>query len=802
MNRATVLVVEDNAVTRRMLDVALGEAGFRVVLAPDGASALTLFQQELPAIVLQDLGLPDISGFRLVEQLRALPGGSETVIIAFTGFASSEENRLIAQAPFDGLLMKPVAPSRIVNTIAEHLGIARPRTQPRESGSLPEESALDLIRRAEIQASALGVLGSIADALGRGPDISSALDEILAQSIDAAGLSSGAILLYGDEGSLRCLSQVGLHGHHESLPALFTPELISEVDTAGSVLALTPVAQATRAQLSLLASAGASSAVIAGIRSGPRNLGLLFLTSSTRLLVGGEWCGFARAVAGQLGQALALQQAFKALHDSESRYRTLFETINLIALALDAEGRVDYVNPFFFALTGYDPAEVTGKSWFDFVPARVRPAMNVTFHEVLESGMHPHYENPIRTRAGDERLIAWHNTVIRDSQGRPTGTLSIGEDITELRQKEQQLIQAQKMEAIGQLSGGIAHDFNNLLAAISVFSELVSGDLEPGHPHLDNLDQIRQAVQRARQLTRQLLTFSRRQVLQPVVLDPNIVISDLAKMIARLIGENIELVQDLSEVGTIVFDAGQLEQVIMNLAVNARDAMPQGGRLTIATRRSGSKVVITISDTGTGMSEDVRRHAFEPFFTTKGSRGTGLGLATVQGIVTQSGGQIDLASEPGRGTKFTITIPGVATPAIPHFAAATEAMRGGKETILLVEDEPAVRRAATLVLRRLGYQVIEARNGAEALQHAQAHAGQIHLALSDVIMPGMDGPSFLKQLREQRSDVRMLLMSGYAGEITSLEGERAEIPLLAKPFTASSLAARVREVLDAPWPRS
>ena len=514
-----------------------------------------------------------------------------------------------------------------------------------------------------------------------------------------------------------------------------------------------------------------------------------------------------------------LRRATDAVAASEQRQRMLFETLDLIVLGLDADGRVDYVNPFFERLTGWTAAEARGADWIHtFLPEAVRPTIQTTFRELIAHDLHSHYTNAILTKAGAQRLISWNNTVVRDGQGRATGTLSIGEDVTERVNLERQLQQAQKMEAVGQLAGGVAHDFNNVLTAITGYAEFLRMDLPPSDPKLADVDEIQNAVKRAGALTRQLLAFSRQQVLQPVVLNPNDVVHGIEKMLRRLIGENFDLATALDpSAGQVKADPGQIEQVLLNLVVNARDAMPEGGRITIATVRAqidevaaaaqgkalapGDYVVLSVSDNGVGMSSEVRLRIFEPFFTTKPSgKGSGLGLATVYGIVTQSGGHITVYSEPGFGSTFKVYLPFVA-PASTHAAeaASIERPREGSETVLIAEDDEAVRALATEILQRYGYTVLAARNGEEALFLAERFEGLIQLVVTDVVMTGMDGPTLVERLRARHPALRVLFTSGYTGEAVQRRGVLASgAPFLEKPFTAAGLARKVRDALDAP----
>ena len=371
----------------------------------------------------------------------------------------------------------------------------------------------------------------------------------------------------------------------------------------------------------------------------------------------------------------------------------------------------------------------------------------------------------------------------------------------ERRQLEAQLNHAQKMEAVGQLAGSVAHDFNNVLTAILGFCELALGSLADDSPMRRDLLEIRNAGERAAGLTRQLLAFSRQQVLQPKVHDLNALVSGILPMLRRLLIENIEVYIALEpNAGRLKIDSTQLEQVLVNLVVNARDAMPNGGKLTIETRSDAGagEVILRVTDTGSGMDETTRQRIFEPFFTTKGpGKGTGLGLATVHRIVKQCGGAIELTSEPGMGTTFTIRLPRVAHGIAAEALEQAEGGTAGQETILLAEDDQAVRLLARLSLRRAGYTVLDAASAQEALRRAYDHAGPIHLLLSDVIMPDSSGQPLIEQLHLTRPEMPVLYMSGYTDDAIVHHGVLDEgTAFLQKPFTPQALARKVRDVLD------
>jgi two-component system cell cycle sensor histidine kinase/response regulator CckA len=388
-----------------------------------------------------------------------------------------------------------------------------------------------------------------------------------------------------------------------------------------------------------------------------------------------------------------------------------------------------------------------------------------------------------------------------------------------LRRSEEQLRQAQKMEAIGQLAGGVAHDFNNMLTIIRGYSDLLlNGILGPDDPARDAVGEIRKAAQRAADLTRQLLAFSRRQVLAPRVLVLNSVIGDMDKMLRRLIGEDIQLTSRLApDLGTVKADPGQIEQVLLNLAVNARDAMPRGGQLTIETANvqldesyarthpevnPGPFVMLAVTDTGCGMDAATQARIFEPFFTTKNpDKGTGLGLATVYGIVKQSGGSVYVYSEVGRGTSFKVYLPRhEEAPAVSreiHVVPRTETRSQGQETLLIVEDDNSVRALTRTVLRSYSYDVIEAVDADDALRLVSQYAQPIHLLVTDLVMPGMSGRELAERLTELRPQMKVLYVSGYTDDAVVRHGLlEAEVAFLQKPFTPSALASKVREVLD------
>jgi PAS domain S-box-containing protein len=483
----------------------------------------------------------------------------------------------------------------------------------------------------------------------------------------------------------------------------------------------------------------------------------------------------------------------------------------------DASGwrKILFVNEAFERLTGYTRDEAAGKTLALISGPKTSPEALERTAAALDRWQPVRETLLCYTKDRREIWLEVDHAPIADESGRPTHWVSIQRDVSERKALEEQLLQAQKMEAVGRLAGGIAHDFNNMLSVVIGYGDLALTSLHAGDPLRADLEEIKRAAQRTAVLTRQLLAFSRKQVLQPRVLDLNEVVTETERMLRRLIGEDIELALGLAaKLSPVVADPGQIQQVVMNLVVNARDAMPKGGRITVETAnvtfdedyarahsavKSGPYVLLAVSDNGAGMDAETRRRIFEPFFTTKDTgKGTGLGLSTVYGIVQQSGGDIRVYSEPGRGTTFRIHLPvaaGVVVPARPTVAPAFEPR--GTETILLVEDADAVRSLARKILEKKGYKVLEARNCRDAHHLADTFPGTIHLMLSDVVMPYMDGHELADRVRVRRPSLSVLFMSGYTEAIVMQKAVlEARTGFLQKPFTPDALTRVVRGALD------
>ena len=511
----------------------------------------------------------------------------------------------------------------------------------------------------------------------------------------------------------------------------------------------------------------------------------------------------------------------EALRQSEMKYRQLVDQIPAVVYKGYTDWTMDCFDEKVKAITGYSQEDFTSrrKSWLDLIfPEDVDQAKKL-FREALKGDGFYVTEHRIRNKNGVVRWIQARNRIIRDVAGKVDHISGVFFDLTERKELEDQLNKAQRMEAIGILAGGLAHDFNNLLTAIMGYGEIMSLGLRKEDPFYLYVEEISKAANRGAALTDQLLAFSRKQILQPRVVNLNEVVLDMDQMLRRLIGEDIELATVIGrDLGLVKADPGQIEQIIMNLAVNARDAMPEGGKLTVETANimlddayarshvdvtPGPYVMLAVSDNGVGMNADTMSRIFEPFFTTKESgKGTGLGLATAYGIVKQSGGHIWVYSELGQGTTFKIYLPRVKeAPVAEKPKAAAPASLEGKETILVVEDDAALRELIGTALRKYGFKVLEAPHGGEALLICEKQKDPIHLMLTDVVMPQISGTALAERLKGLHPEMKVLYMSGYTENAIVHHGVLdARVNFIPKPFRVLALVEKVREVLDAPEP--
>jgi PAS domain S-box-containing protein len=514
------------------------------------------------------------------------------------------------------------------------------------------------------------------------------------------------------------------------------------------------------------------------------------------------------------------KRAEQELRESEERYRDLVENAHDLIYEHDLQGNYTSANKAAERITGYSHEESLALNLKDTVtPEYLKKAVEMLSRKLAGEKVTA-YELEILAKDGHHVTVEVDTRLVL-KDGVPVGVQGIARDITErkrletaLHESEEQLRQSQKLEAIGQLAGGVAHDFNNLLTAINGYSALALRRLGDDHPVSSYLDEIKKAGDRAANLTRQLLAFGRKQLLQPLAINLNDIVGDMIKLLKRLIGEDIQLItRPSANLKQIKADPGQLEQVLVNLVVNARDAMPRGGAVTIETANTtldgsyanrhlgvttGEYVMLAISDTGVGMDHDTQSRIFEPFFTTKEvGKGTGLGLSTVYGIIKQSGGNVWVYSEPGKGTTFKVYLPQVEDEVTALESKAQVILKRGSETVLLVEDEEMVRKLASELLEDSGYVVLSAGGGEEALKLATSHKARIDLLITDVVMPKISGKEVAEQLTRIHPETKVLSMSGYTDEAIVHHGiVDSNIAFIQKPFSERALAQKIREVLD------
>jgi len=523
--------------------------------------------------------------------------------------------------------------------------------------------------------------------------------------------------------------------------------------------------------------------------------------------------GALRRLWGVTRDITQLRNSELELEASEQRLADLLEAIHMVIVMLDPDGSITYCNSYLLRLTGWVIDDIKGKNWFDLmIPEAER--------KTLLSAMAPandHAHSPIQLEStlsgpdGRSWCISWDFTWLFDAGGKIVSAVFAGRDATEYKRLEAQFRQAQKLESVGRLAGGVAHDFNNLLTVILGYSSVLLTDREPSDPLYIPLAEIKNAAEKGSDLAYQLLSFSTHRLVHPAVLSLNTLIVEDQRMLRRVIGENVVLTSHLDPaLGSIRADGGHVRQILMNLAVNARDAMPRGGELIISTSNIeinattaahrkdlplGSYVLLSVADTGVGMSETVRDRMFEPFFTTKApGKGTGLGLSTVYGIIRESRGHIFVDTKPNEGSTFTLYFPRVETPSGAPQTSPARALKGGTESILLVEDYYNLRVLTATILRQLGYDVFEAEGAGHAIELAQRTDTHFDMILTDVVLPQMDGRALAQKVRLDQPAIKILLMSGYADN--SAPEQQTHEEYIQKPFSPEILGAKVREILD------
>jgi PAS domain S-box-containing protein len=820
---ATVLVVDDNAANRSVLVTLLGYVGHRVVEAVDGREALELARREPPSLVITDLLMPVMDGFDLARRLREDAALTAVPVVFYTATYVESDARALADAcGVRYILTKPAEPEEILRVVGEALqgGVGAPASP--SSLDFHQEHlrllTMTLAHKAEV------VVPRLSAVMALSLQLASELDPVRMLDTFCEGMRRA---LEADWAVVTLDRRL----HHRDCPLS-----ASGLDVAALAgWAAGPVvenAMAERRALCVPADSAdspvpeplrrAGTLLLAPIHSPETLYGAMCLARSAGAApFAPEEIDLAAILGGLVGRiyengslyAAARKQA-EDLTKSEERFRQLADNIPEVFWIADAEtGQAIYVSPAYETVWGRSVQSFYDRpaSWLETVVPQDAALVQAFLERSLRGEAAEEFR--IQRPDGSVRWVWARSFPVRDAHGRLERLAGVTLDITERRNLDQQFRQAQKMEAVGRLAGGVAHDFNNLLGVVMGYGESALRALPADHPVRPKIDQILRAAERATGVTRQLLLFSRKHVAEPRLLDLNAIIRDLERILHRLIGEDLELVVVCgTALGTIRADVHEVEQVLMNLAVNARDAMPHGGRLVIETAHArvgpghaageegippGDYVRISVADDGTGIPSDVRPHIFEPFFTTKApEHGTGLGLSTVYGIVSQAKGHIVVESEEGRGTTFSVYFPD--TGGSPERAEELSTfIPAGQETVLLVEDDDALRGVTAEMLRECGYAVLDFSNGPAAERLVKEHISEIHLLLTDVVMPGQSGPETAERILALRPRTKVLFVSGYSG--SDLAGQGVLPPgsaLLQKPFTIGELARKVRGALD------
>jgi two-component system, cell cycle sensor histidine kinase and response regulator CckA len=800
-----VLIADDETSSRSLLRMSLAAQGHQVMEAGNGVEALSALKAARFDAVISDILMPDMDGYRLCHEIRKDEKLRNLPVVIYSSTYTAPEEDVALRMGASRFLRKPAPAVAILAALEE--AASQPVSQPTLS---PAAEGVDVLKRyserlvqrlehrnVQLETAREELARSNAELLKSAAQVRLLLDSTAegVYGLDLEGrftfVNFACVSMLGYQSADDLLGKVAHDLIHHSRPDGTT----CPGEECAIFRALGDGREASSETAVLWRADGTS--LIAAHRNHP-------------VLQGGRPVG---SVVTFL-DITEREQAERDRRRSEERFRRLFDS-NTIGIAIaDLDGVTLEANAAYVGMLGYSREElIDGKiRWNDLTPPEHRDRDRQALEELRTTGVSHPWEKEMLRRDGTRLPVLLGVAMLEASEGT---CIAYFVDLSKSRNLEDQLREAQKMEAVGLLAGGVAHDFNNLLTVVLGHSELLLQRFPPGDETRDGLIEIRQAGERAGTLTRQLLALSRRQILQPAVINLNDIVTELEKMLRRLIREDIHF--DLSldrRIGRVRADPGQIEQVIMNLVVNARDAMPEGGRITIETRNfeldaayatrhievvPGNYVMVAVSDTGTGMTAETRARIFEPFFTTKGpGKGTGLGLSTAHGIVTQSGGSIEVYAEPGKGAVFKVYLPEVDAPASSLNRRSDDlSVVTGTETILLVEDDDSIRALAWNILKRYGYLVIEAASGESALELSAHYAGTIHLLITDLVMPGRSGSEVAHVLQTRRPAMKVLYVSGYTTEAVFRHGLLAgKTAFLPKPFTPDALARKVRSVLD------
>jgi two-component system, cell cycle sensor histidine kinase and response regulator CckA len=775
-----VLIVDDDPLQLKLSTLRLKNAGYRVTTASSAAEALSLALTEPPDAIFSDVLMGETDGFGLCRRLREQAALAKVpVVLASAHYWNDKAQALAENVGASALVGRTPEFDAELKALAGVFGRQQPASKAADAAVYEQHLRMNA--------------DQISRLLGEAKHAEERYRALFETANDAIAVlnRSGVIL----EANQRWRTFLGVE------PTGMVGRRLFEFAALGR--------ETTGAELEAAIELGTGRVYAVPIQRADG--GKLYIDFAISAIdVAGQPLVFAigRDVTGRF---LAAQQ----LASAEEKYRSLVERMPDIVMTT-SQLRCTFVTGNVERVTGFAPSEIYAmelRAWLERVHPDDEERFRQNIRQQMAEGAAANFDLEYRFRCKNGTWIwMWHRVIAVYERNGERYSDALISDITQRRKLEESLRQAQKMEAVGQLTGGIAHDFNNILGTILANSEFLIEELGEKDPRLEDAKEIQLAAQRAASLTRQLLAFSRKQVLELRVTELNPIITNVERMLRRLIGEDIELsVRLSSDLGNAQVDPGQIEQVLLNLAVNARDAMPRGGKLLIETAnvdfdsRSGGigpgrYVVITVTDTGVGMDQETQQRIFEPFFTTKElGKGTGLGLATSHGIIAQSGGHITVYSELGHGTAFNVYLPRAGQEQSTSLRPAQSGPIGGDEVLLLVEDDVPLRAAIRRMLSSFGYQVLAARDVDEALLLARAHSSEIALLIADVVMPQLSGPELAAQVSKTMPDVRILFMSGYTDHAAFSVGMLDDkLRFIQKPFSPTALARKVREVLDEP----
>jgi len=837
-----ILIIDDDATSRRLYTSLLAPCGYSILEARDGQEGLSIAQAENPDLVICDIVMPTINGYQFVQELRNLPQHQQTLVIFHSVNLLDEEARALGSAcGISRFILKPFDPQQALATIQETLETG-PQQAPAALPPVANRDAIPLLLNAyfvkgkKLDASVqLASLVDVGIALAHSHQTEQLLEIAMtaARKLTDANFAAAGIL--GESDSLDAQT-LAFSGFDETTAAQlrqssFSPPFLRELLATRRPQRIFNPSDVSLALLLSPLHPKVRSILVVPLESGGRAYGWMMVAEkSDSQAFTEEDERMLRALASQTITCYESAQRFRTIQEhakdlelqveerkrAEHRFRMLLETSPTGIVISDRSGRIEDVNAEALRLFGYAREELVGQTIEILLPQRFKDAhqghRSLYAQDPRKRSMGDGMELFARRKDGTEFPVEVGLGPLATKEGVLVSSTIV--DTTARKKMEEQLRLSQRMDALGRLAGGVAHDFNNLLTVILGNSDVVVDSLPPGHPAIQKLEIIRKAGVSAADLTRQLLAFGRQQLVQPRILDLTDTLQKMEVLLRRLIGENIELKILLdSSLGAIKADPGQIEQILLNLAVNARDAMPKGGRLTIEARNveidesyreehpaaiPGPYILLAVTDAGCGMDRETQLRIFDPFFTTKElGKGTGLGLATVYGIVKQAGGYIWVYSEIAQGSVFKVYLPRVERAAEPgKREREEEEVCNGSETILLAEDSDPLREMAREYLESVGYTVLEAASGKDALQRAKDFGGTIDLLLTDVVMPQMSGPELASQIAVHRPGIKVIFTSGYTDDAIARQGILdSKVAFVQKPYRPKELARKIREVL-------